>query len=519
MDLWAGIIIGSLLITYINLKHQLYQRGCQGNDIRLILLFCVLVIGSFVANLVLAVIMLAAMVFSLYKYKNDHSYNIIVHGIMNFIWMIFCVAIVAVLLGLFAHLLSFTEGFATYYYFIIYTLFSTILFFLVGYFLNAYSVTRESFFSTKKVNVGKIALVSVSLSVILAVIGFVWYVNMVSDSVEKMRISVSDTNDRVSDIYWPSEAVDSKISREAHEKWRDLSSRRFVVDYPEGFIETVTYTINDKLFRDVSNYIYWVTDIGLTTAELTYFYDIKAINTEWAEIQDNMNGIPFSDNTTYLQAHIGRMSSDVQYIRENLFEQPQSYADYLGYELYSEPFTFEYVQELMIKKTRAYGILSNLPTYSRERLENNLFVYMDLMSSEQDLVDKAIRLKIIEGYYMRKAMEYGFEDGREFNDWACKNPQYYCSLTRLTDDCLEHCYPIPVEPVEPTQPEKINVCTTMDGDTDSDCDRQPDWWELEYGLNHLRDDADEDLDGDGYTNYQEYLKGTDPRVEDKRIYW
>ena len=39
-----------------------------------------------------------------------------------------------------------------------------------------------------------------------------------------------------------------------------------------------------------------------------------------------------------------------------------------------------------------------------------------------------------------------------------------------------------------------------------------DSWELEHGLNPLVDDADEDPDADKYTNYEEFLRGTDPMV-------
>jgi len=46
---------------------------------------------------------------------------------------------------------------------------------------------------------------------------------------------------------------------------------------------------------------------------------------------------------------------------------------------------------------------------------------------------------------------------------------------------------------------------------DSDHDGMPDWWELKHGLNpHDPADANADKDGDGYTNLEEYLNGTDP---------
>ncbi|MBN2179863.1 MAG: thrombospondin type 3 repeat-containing protein [Deltaproteobacteria bacterium] len=48
-------------------------------------------------------------------------------------------------------------------------------------------------------------------------------------------------------------------------------------------------------------------------------------------------------------------------------------------------------------------------------------------------------------------------------------------------------------------------------DDDDDDDGMPDSWEGGYiGLDPLVDDADGDLDGDGFTNYDEYASGTEP---------
>lgn len=47
---------------------------------------------------------------------------------------------------------------------------------------------------------------------------------------------------------------------------------------------------------------------------------------------------------------------------------------------------------------------------------------------------------------------------------------------------------------------------------DTDLDGMIDSWEIQFELNPLVDDADEDLDGDGKTNYEEFLEGTDPLV-------
>jgi subtilisin-like proprotein convertase family protein len=54
---------------------------------------------------------------------------------------------------------------------------------------------------------------------------------------------------------------------------------------------------------------------------------------------------------------------------------------------------------------------------------------------------------------------------------------------------------------------------TAPNDADTDDDGMPDGWEVQYGLDPLADDASDDLDGDGYTNLEEYIDGTDPTQE------
>jgi hypothetical protein len=49
-------------------------------------------------------------------------------------------------------------------------------------------------------------------------------------------------------------------------------------------------------------------------------------------------------------------------------------------------------------------------------------------------------------------------------------------------------------------------------DEDDDDDGMPDAWEIEFELNPLVDDATEDPDGDGISNLEEYLGGTDPHL-------
>ncbi len=58
------------------------------------------------------------------------------------------------------------------------------------------------------------------------------------------------------------------------------------------------------------------------------------------------------------------------------------------------------------------------------------------------------------------------------------------------------------------------IHNTSPSSEDTDADSMPDGWEIENQLNPLLADGGSDLDGDGVTNADEYLAGTDPNLSD-----
>jgi hypothetical protein len=65
-----------------------------------------------------------------------------------------------------------------------------------------------------------------------------------------------------------------------------------------------------------------------------------------------------------------------------------------------------------------------------------------------------------------------------------------------------------------TDYEELFVFHTDPLNGDEDGDNLPDGWEIEHGLDITVDDSDLNPDGDGLTNYQEYLFGSNPNEED-----
>ncbi len=56
---------------------------------------------------------------------------------------------------------------------------------------------------------------------------------------------------------------------------------------------------------------------------------------------------------------------------------------------------------------------------------------------------------------------------------------------------------------------------TVSRTQDTDGDGMPDWWEIQYRLNPILNDAAGDADGDGISNVSEYNSGSNPIVQDR----
>ena len=64
------------------------------------------------------------------------------------------------------------------------------------------------------------------------------------------------------------------------------------------------------------------------------------------------------------------------------------------------------------------------------------------------------------------------------------------------------------------KPSTSRICVIDGGGDDTDNDDLPDSWEMQY-FNTLQHGRDDDFDEDGFTNYEEYLNGTNPKVPEE----
>jgi len=84
------------------------------------------------------------------------------------------------------------------------------------------------------------------------------------------------------------------------------------------------------------------------------------------------------------------------------------------------------------------------------------------------------------------------------------------SIYRLSMDAIPHNTVLTLTVSSITDSAGNSVTPSSIRINDNDNDDMADDWEVNNGLNPSIDDRAQDLDGDGYTNYQEYISGTDP---------
>ena len=94
-------------------------------------------------------------------------------------------------------------------------------------------------------------------------------------------------------------------------------------------------------------------------------------------------------------------------------------------------------------------------------------------------------------------------------------PGFQSTLDGDGDDYPNHLDAFPSDPTEWVDTDGDTIGNNAD--TDDDNDGMPDAYEDSFvGLDPLVDDAAGDIDGDGFSNLEEYIAGTDPTLESSR---
>ena len=94
-------------------------------------------------------------------------------------------------------------------------------------------------------------------------------------------------------------------------------------------------------------------------------------------------------------------------------------------------------------------------------------------------------------------------------------PGFQATLDGDGDGYPNHLDTFPSDPAEWIDTDGDTIGNNAD--TDDDGDGMPDTWENGFvGLDPLVDDAAGDIDGDGYSNLEEYIGGTDPTADTSR---